>query len=259
MNDVLAPQQSDRTASLSSIFFRSSTHDEALSRLHYLVEQRLQLGLLLGASGSGMTTTLETLCRELRGAQVTLLRPLGWGPYELLWNLADHLGLKPETNETEYLIWRRIVERFAENQYQNLATVILCDNATSLDYSASELWPKLLKAGAIANQPPVIVLALVQDQLEWLGHDLLEACDLRIELLPWDEWDIGSCLAECRLQLGKFIPEFDSAAISRVCERSGGVPRRIMNWIESACAHAASHNQARIDSRHIDEIREKRD
>ena len=34
-------------------FYQSPTHEEALARLHFLVEQHRRLGLLLGPEGSG--------------------------------------------------------------------------------------------------------------------------------------------------------------------------------------------------------------
>ena len=42
-------------------FFASPTHDEALARLHFLVDERRRLGLLLGPAGSGKTLVLELL------------------------------------------------------------------------------------------------------------------------------------------------------------------------------------------------------
>ncbi len=42
-------------------FYCSPTHDEALARLTFLVENRRRLGLLLGEPGSGKTLVLKVL------------------------------------------------------------------------------------------------------------------------------------------------------------------------------------------------------
>ena len=47
-------------------FYQSPTHEEALARLHFLVEQRRRLGLLLGPEGSGKSLLLELLAADLR-------------------------------------------------------------------------------------------------------------------------------------------------------------------------------------------------
>jgi len=48
------------------MFFQSPTHDEALARLHFLVEERRRLGLLLGPPGTGKTLLFEVFAGELR-------------------------------------------------------------------------------------------------------------------------------------------------------------------------------------------------
>ena len=49
-------------------FYQSPTHDEALARLFFLVEQRRRLGLLMGPAGSGKSLLLEVLAQQLRRA-----------------------------------------------------------------------------------------------------------------------------------------------------------------------------------------------
>ena len=53
-------------------FFPSPAHDEALARLHFLVEHHQRLGLLLGSTGTGKSLVLDVLARDMRrfGAQV---------------------------------------------------------------------------------------------------------------------------------------------------------------------------------------------
>jgi type II secretory pathway predicted ATPase ExeA len=47
-------------------FYESPTHEEALARLHFLVDERRRLGLLLGSHGSGKSTVLEFFSDEIR-------------------------------------------------------------------------------------------------------------------------------------------------------------------------------------------------
>ena len=47
-------------------FYQSPTHEEALARLHFLVEQHRRLGLLLGPAGSGKSLLLEVFAAATR-------------------------------------------------------------------------------------------------------------------------------------------------------------------------------------------------
>src|SRR5690242_7904155 len=77
--------------------FRTPALEEALARLHNLVEARRRLGLLLGAPGVGKTTVLDAFSRELRRQNVPVTRVAlgGLGPHEFLWALSAELGLAP--------------------------------------------------------------------------------------------------------------------------------------------------------------------
>ena len=76
-------------------FYQSPTHEEALARLHFLVDQQRRLGLLVGPSGSGKSLLLEVFAEQLRrhARPVAKLSLLGVEPAEMLWLLAAEWGL----------------------------------------------------------------------------------------------------------------------------------------------------------------------
>ena len=55
-----------RTCLDPRFFYQSPTHEEALARLHFLVEQNRRLGVLLGEPGSGKSLLLEVFAAEGR-------------------------------------------------------------------------------------------------------------------------------------------------------------------------------------------------
>ncbi len=113
------------------LFFPSPTHEEALARLHFLVEDHRRLGLLLGAPGTGKSLTLEVFARRLRraGAQVANINLLGLDIHEFLWLTAAELGVNPDRRDDPFHLWRSVLDRLTENRYQQLDTVILLDDA----------------------------------------------------------------------------------------------------------------------------------
>ena len=51
-------------------FYQSPTHDEALARLHFLVDEHRRLGLLMGPAGSGKSLlSWRSFARQLRRAR----------------------------------------------------------------------------------------------------------------------------------------------------------------------------------------------
>ena len=112
-------------------FYESPTHEEALARLQFLVEERQRLGLLMGETGTGKSMLLEVVARQLRrgGSQVANHQLLGADLREFLWLIAAELGLNPGGRDDVFRLWRCILDRLAENRYQQLDTVLLFDDA----------------------------------------------------------------------------------------------------------------------------------
>jgi len=59
-------------------FYQSPTHEEALARLHFLVEHGRRLGLLTGPSGSGKSLLLEVFGSHEFDQTLTVPRPRRW-------------------------------------------------------------------------------------------------------------------------------------------------------------------------------------
>ena len=47
-------------------YYPSAVHEEALARLHFLVDSRRRLGYLLGGSGTGKSLVLDVAALQLR-------------------------------------------------------------------------------------------------------------------------------------------------------------------------------------------------
>ncbi len=70
------------------LFYQGPSQDEALARLHFLVDERRTLGLVLGEPGSGKSLVLEVFAREL-GRVERAAAP--WSVY-WEWNAANSCG-----------------------------------------------------------------------------------------------------------------------------------------------------------------------
>src|SRR5262249_40083383 len=159
-------------------------HEEALARLHFLVEDRRRLGLLFGPNGCGKTMTLEVFARRLRrsGAQMANVNLLGADLHEFLWLAAAELGINPDRRDDPLRVWRRCCIRLPKNRYRQLETVLLLEVA---DRAGPEVPDRVFRRAQVENISTAgrltIVLAATAGATIPLASRLQELADLRID------------------------------------------------------------------------------
>lgn len=231
-------------------FFEGTNHEEALARLHFLVDQPRRVGLLLGDSGVGKSLLLEVFARQKRTAtrQVASLSLLGATPADFLWQLAVRLGRDLEPCDSMFRLWRAVADQLLENRYQHIGTVLLLDDADEADPEV------LLQVARVAQADPspaarlTIVLAAQVRRVSRLGRRLLELADLRVDLEPWSESDTIAYLRWALVQAGCSKPIFTTEAMHHLYLLSEGVPRRVKQLADMALVAGAGSELEMIDA-----------
>jgi len=215
-------------------FYESPTHEEALARLQFLVDNGRRMGLLLGRAGSGKSLLLEVFARTIRrsGGHVAAVNPLGLDGHEFAWSLAAELGVNPALDASPLAIWRAIFDKLVENGYQRLHTVLLVDDADEAGPDVLTQVARLAQWTASSGAPVTIVLAAKVHGYERLGTRLLQRTELRIEIEPWERADTAECLRQTLAAVGRDASVFTEPAVSRLHELAGGVPRRVTQLSE---------------------------
>lgn len=231
------------------LYYASPTHDEALARMHFLVDSRRRLGVLQGGTGTGKSMMLEVFAEQLRrsGADVVVIDLLGAGAHELVWTLADQLHANPSFDEPTFRLWRMVLDRLVENRYQHIPTVFLLDNA---DEVGSDVLEHVARLSLIDTSPEArltIVLTANSHRVESLGTRLLELTELRIELESWEEEDTVGYIEWALRNAGREQPVMDVDALARLHQLSGGVPRRVLQLTDLALLAAAGQNLDAVD------------
>jgi type II secretory pathway predicted ATPase ExeA len=237
-------------------FFESPTHEEALSRLTFLVENGRRLGLLLGARGSGKSLLLGVLARKFlrQGAAVVQVNLLGLETRELLWALATQLGVCPADDAPSFVLWRALSDRLAELRHERVTIVLLLDDADQGPPETLDSLLRLLSADPWVEARLTVILTADPARTARLGARLLELAELRIELEPWDETDTAAYLADCLARAGGQTNVFDPQAAARLHELSGGVPRKINQLAELALLAGAAGELDQVDEPTIDAV-----
>lgn len=230
-------------------FFGSPTHDEALARLHFLVEEHRRLGLLLGGAGSGKSLVQVVLAHEIaaKGIRVVQLNLLGVGEHEFQWQLAEGLEVFPDPGDSPYTLWRGIIDRLTQRRWQQLQTVVLLDDVDEAPAATLEQVERLAQLEAAAQGELTIILAAATHRLARLGRRLLALVDLRVDLEPWEASDTAQFIDECLKTCGRSEPLFTDDALRRIHQLSCGMPRRVCQLADLCLLAGAAQDLSQID------------
>lgn len=237
-------------------FFQSPTHEEALARLEFLVEDRRRLGLLLGETGSGKSLLLEVFARQVRraGHQLANINLLGIDPHELMWLLAAELGCNPDRGDDLFRLWRSVSDRLIENRYQQVDTVLLLDDADEASGEVLDLVARLAQSDVTGESRLTIVLAAASKRLMCIHTRLMELAELRIDLEPWEEMDTAGYLTTALAQAGRKTETFTEDAIRRLHDLCQGVPRKVTQLANLALLAGAGRELPRIDAETVESV-----
>jgi general secretion pathway protein A len=242
--------QSPFRGSLDSRFFHQGpTQDEALARLHFLVEEHRTLGLLLGESGSGKSLMLDVFARGLGRVlrQWSLVNLAGLDAHEFLWLLCGPLGIEAAASSSMFTLGRALSDHITANRYQQVSTVLLLDDADSARGEVIDQIVRLAQLDTSADARLTIVLTAHPERLHNLGTRLLELADLRIDLEGWDSDDTAAYIKKALAAAGRTTPVFSEAALGQLHELTGGIPRRVKQLADLALLAGAGGNLSQIE------------
>ena len=237
-------------------FFRNPTHDEALARLDFLVQQQRRLGLLQGASGSGKSLVLGVFASGAAGAGhvVAKMSLAAIDVPEWLAQLATQLRTWPDRQDGTATLWRRITDRLRELRYENRSAVALFDDVHDASSGVLGHVMRLVRWSPEADSRLTIVVVADAQRLGRLGRDLLERVELRIDLEPWEPADTAAFVQASLRLAGRDAPLFDGPALAKLHELTHGIPRRVSQLADLALMAGAGRHVQRIDADLVESV-----
>jgi type II secretory pathway predicted ATPase ExeA len=220
----------------TEFFFRSETHQAALLKMRYVVENRLGAGLLTGGIGYGKTYLARMLAEELPDQfgpivhlvfpQLTATELLSWIAVELG---VDESELNAGTGGVDRTI-RRIQSQLRNYAETHRYPVLVIDEAHLIEdrqvFQALQLLLNFQQESEIDFSLFFIGERSLSSRINRMAQ-LDERIAVKSALQPLSQEEtIG--YVEHRLEVaGATRPCFNAQALQTLIEFSGGVPRRI--------------------------------
>jgi len=238
--------------------YASPGHREGLAQLLYGVREHKGFILLTGAIGTGKTTLLRTLLSRLDGNTASAFVFDTTLPFEgLLEYMLEDLGVaKPGESHVQRLIALNnfLIERRRAGQN----TVLILDEAQNLDHHALEQIRLLSNFETDTEKLLQILLVGQPELLDTLDRpelrQLKQRIGLRCRILPLTPEQTRDYIrTRLRVAGARDLGLFSDAAIIRIAEHSGGIPRVINTLCDHCLLIGYADQIRRIDRKIVDE------
>lgn len=211
--------------------FYSSQHEEALSRLVYVVKENKGAGLLTGVFGCGKTLLGRALLKELEKDlyKVAFITNPRMDAIDLLRIIAHHLGASEiPTSKSDILI---TLEKIINNNYRDgKKTLVVIDEAHTIDNKQVFEEVRMLLNFQLDDRFLITLLLFGQPELKDKieeNKQLLQRIAMRYHLEGLKKEETSNYIIH-RLEVsGGSVSLFTPEALELIYERSNGIPRRI--------------------------------
>ncbi|MFT5416738.1 MAG: general secretion pathway protein A [Gammaproteobacteria bacterium] len=232
--------------------YLSPKHEVAMSILEYAVSADLALTVVSGEVGSGKTTIVRQLMRDLEESVTIGLISNTHNAYNrLMESVALSFGL-PFKGKDKIELYQVFTDFLIEQYTAGRRTLLIVDEAQNLDIATLEEIRLLTNINA-DEHTLIQVLLVGQPEL----HDLLKRNELRqlaqrigvmAKLEPLNEKETANYIRH-RLKLAGGDPKiFHKNALRLVYWNSGGIPRVINTLCELALVYAYADRKHKVDA-----------
>jgi len=241
-----------------AFLYASPGHQEGLAHLLYGVQEQKGFILLTGEVGTGKTTLLRTLLSRLDGNTASAFVFDTTLPFEgLLEYILEDFGVaKPGESHAQRLFALNnfLIERRRAGQN----TVLVLDEAQNLDVRALE---QIRLLSNFETQTEKLLQILLVGQPELLDklnrpelRQLKQRISLRCRILPLTAEQTRDYIrTRLRIAGATDLGLFSDAAITRVAEYSGGIPRLINTVCDHCLLIGYADQIRRVDRRIVEE------
>ena len=248
----------------SQFYFASQTHQSALLKMRYVVENRQGAALLVGGIGFGKSFLMNQLVHELPAAHDPVARIIypQLSPPEMLRFIAAELGQDDHPVESGGLdqVIRFIEARLRNFTEQGRNPLIIIDDAQLiLDqgvFQALQLLLNFRQHGGIEFSMIFVGERSLLPQLQRL-RQLDERLAVKAVLQPLNHEETAQYVEHRLRTAGSTRTIFEESAIESLFELSGGIPRKINRLCDLSLLVGYADNLNSISSAEVEAVSEE--
>lgn len=233
-------------------FFPSVSHDEALSSLNYVVQQKEGFCLITGEPGTGKTTVLNVFKENWKDkAEIALILSPRLSPEDFLLSVLEDFNVKTTISNKNELL-KAFRDFLIEKSQIGKSVIIIVDEAQNLpDETLEEL--RLLSNLETEKEKLLQIILIGQPELEERLNgnklrQLNQRITVRVRLNPLSTNEILEYINYRLIKAGKGFLRLDKELSSLIRKYSSGIPR-IINILSSRAIMSAYLEESSIVTR----------
>jgi general secretion pathway protein A len=241
-----------------AFLYLSREHAMALTMLEYGLESQAAFSLLTGDIGSGKTTLVRALLRQLGGQVVVGLISNTHGRFRSIqgWALSA-LGIVPG-DDSEIAVYEALVDSFVREYSKGRRTLLIFDEAQNLSIETLE---ELRLLSNVNSEEDLVLQILLVGQPEL--RDKLSRPELRqfaqrvsvdFHLKPLNLQETHSYIHHRIKMAGGDSALFSAEAIEFMYARTNGVPRLLNHLGDFALVYAYADGRTFVDADLIGQV-----
>lgn len=241
--------------------YYSQRHEEALSRMFYVIKERKGAAMLTGEYGSGKTLLSRVLLKELSSGQyqTALIFNPRLPALEFIKEIIYQLGGDTSALKSKTALLHKLNEILYRNKKENKDTVIVVDEAQAIPRENTFEELRLLLNFQLNDNFLLTLILLGQPELkEKINRlpQLRQRLAVRYHLNALSEVETREYV-QCRLKIVEAKEEiFQEDTLGEIYRFSGGIPRRINNICDLALLVGSGKGINIIDKKLIREVAE---
>lgn len=228
-------------------WFPAGDHDEALSRMLYLVERGCGCGLVRGAHGFGKSRLLREIHQQVRSAATTII-PLnltGMDRTSFAVLCASGCSAGFDATTASSVAWTYLEDWLRGRAAVHGRVIWLFDD---FDVTRESLAPEVLRLGRLAERICARNVLIVAGQRVDDDAALTAFADFTTRLTAWDEFTSREFVTQILTDAGRPADLITDAAWAELLTAAAGNPQRLLRIMEVALVAGGVLESAHITS-----------